>query len=270
MTPTKMLAKPQKTPAAETTTSRLRLIVSDPMGEAAGPHQEHYARGIQALRTFDLAGYELAVACFRQATDYAPQHAPSWAGLAEAYSYWGFRNEVAGEACEGLYEMSFECASRALRTAPERSDSHRAMAIALRRGPRADAVTRQEEILTALDLDPKDALNWYEYWRAGGYKVPDTALDRCLELDPWLCGAHIDYGAALCERGRLQEAAKEFALAVKVSPTNSLAHYNLAMVLLRLGHSPKAREVLERAIAARPDDSLILDGFKFLGGAASA
>lgn len=257
-------------PAADSTTGKLRLIVTDPTGKAPGPHQDLYKKGMQALRTFDLAGFEHAVLCFRRATDSAPMHGPSWAGLAEAYSYWGFRIEITGESAEGLYELAFTCAQRAIRCAPELSESHRAMAVALRRGRRADPVTRQEEILIALDLDPEDAWNWYEYWRAGGYKLPDSALDRCLELDPNLCGAHIDYGAVLCERGRLPEAAKEFAIAARISPSNTLAHYNLAMVLLRLGHVPKAKEVLSRATTMVPNDPLLLEGFKYLGGAGRA
>lgn len=254
-------------PASESTTSRLRIVMKED-GVMAGPHVEHYLDGVRSFRLYDIEGYEEAVVHLQRALDIEPTFGPAWACLAETYSHWGFRLEVAGEDGRALYKLSHDSALSALRYAPERSASHRAMAVALRRGAHADPVARREEVLVALDLDPKDASNWHEYWRAGGYQLPESSIERCLELDPRHCGARIDLGAALVVRKRYQEAAREFALAVQINPRNSLASFNLSMTLGRLGHRAKAEEILQGALKVRPGDPLLQEGFKHLGAPA--
>lgn len=255
--------RPKATPS-ESTTQKLRIVLQAD-GAMAGPHLEHYLDGMRAYRLYDIEGYEEAVVHLMRATDLTPSFGPGWAALAEVYSHWGFRNEISGIDGAPLYKMSFACAQAALRYAPERSDSHRAMAVALRRGEHAAPVARRAEILTALDLDPKDASNWHEYWRASGYQLPESSIERCLELDPRHCGARIDLGSALYSRGRFQEAAREFVQALQINPRNSLASYNLAMTTGRLGHRAKAVELLRRALKYRPGDALLGDGLKHLG-----
>lgn len=258
-----------KAPPTETTTSKLRIVMKAD-GAMAGPHVEHYLDGVRAYRQFDFEGYEEAVVHLRSALDLEPNFGPAWAALAETYSHWGFRSEVGGGDARELYTLAHECARSALRCAPERADSHRAMAVALRRGAFADPVVRREEAMTALDLDPKDGANWHEYWRAGGYQLPESAIDRCLELDPRHCGARIDLGAALVVRHRLPEAAREFVAALSINPRNTLASYDLAMTLARLGHRPRAEAALRGALKVRPGDALLLDGFAHLGVPAHA
>lgn len=256
-----------KAPPSETTTAKLRIVMSAE-GAMAGPHVEHYLDGVRAYRLFDFEGYEEAVVHLRSALDLEPNFGPAWATLAEAYSHWGFRSEIGGADGRELYTLSHECARAALRCAPERADSHRAMAVALRRGAHADPVARREEALTALDLDPKDGANWHEYWRAGGYQLAESAIERCLELDPRHCGARIDLGASLVVRRRLPEAAREFAAALQINPRNTLAAYDLAMTLDRMGHRPRAVTALRAALKVRPGDPLVLDGLKHVGEAA--
>lgn len=264
-----MTATVRPKPQPSETTARLRVVLQTDAA-LAGPHVEHYLDGMRAFRLYDIEGYEEAVVHLRHATDLEPSFGPGWAALAEVYSHWGFRSEIAGDDGRSFYALSHQYAKSALGFAPERSDSHRAMAVALRWGAHADPVARRAEILTALDLDPMDASNWHEYWRAAGYPLPESAIDRCLELDPRHCGARIDLGAALFARRRYQEAAREFALALQVNPRNSLAGYNLAMALDRLGHRNKAVDILFRAMKLRPNDALLQDGLKHLGESSDA
>lgn len=252
--------------ASENTTGRLRVMMQAD-GAFAGPHVEHFQEGVRAMRLYDFEGYEAAVVSLMRAVDLEPNFAPAWAALAETYSHWGFRSEISGIDARPLYKMAFEAAQTAVRLAPERADAHRALAVALRRGEHADPVARRDESLTALDLDPKDASNWHEYWRAAGYQLPDGAIERCLEIDPRHGGARIDLGAALFSRGRFSEAAREFTLALQINPRSTLASYNLAMALGRLGNRPTAVQVVRRALKVRPDDRLLTDALKDLGEA---
>jgi len=253
----------------ETTTAKIRISQLTAEMEAAGQGrvspptkdakriQELFPKGREKLRLFDTEGFEDAVAIFRQIIDKAPSYGPAHAGIAEAYSYWGFRRELNGDESASYYALALQHAQQAGFYAPDRGDSHRALAVALRRGAAADPERRKEEILIALDLEPNSGENWYEHWRAFGYDPSEPSIRRALELDPNLCGAYIDLGVVLCERDRLDEAGAYLLRALKINPRNSLALYNLAMVMDRKGDPASAVKVLGNARKMHPEDSLI-------------
>lgn len=227
---------------------------------------EHVALGRSMAKLFDLAGYEEAVAHFRHALELDPDCVSACVGLAETYSYWGFRREVSGLECQSYYDLSLEYASQALRMGPQLAESHRSLSVALRRGSHHDLDRSRAEILAAVDLRGDDAETWHQYWRAFGYDVSDPAIHRALQLDPRLCGAHNDLGAALCGNGRLAEAQARFQQALRLNPRNSLVQYNLAMTLDRQGLTQKAVALLRVARQMLPHDGLLESGWELLGG----
>jgi tetratricopeptide (TPR) repeat protein len=226
--------------------------------------------GRRQMRLFDLEGYEAAVVSLIQAVQTDPECSLAHASLAETYSYWGFRRELNGQECVSYYGLSLDSAVQALQLAPESACSHRAMAMALRRGAAKDPQRRKDEISRALSIDSNDAESWYENWRAFGYDPGEPSIHRALELDPLLCAAHLDLGVALCEDGRMKESLDELTMALKLCPRNSLAHYNLAMVLDRQGRTDVAVKVLGRAQTLHPGDPLITSGIMLLKGEAYA
>ena len=226
--------------------------------------------GRQQMRLFDLEGYEAAVVNLIQAIQTDPECSLAHASLAETYSYWGFRRELNGQECISYYGLSLDSAAQALQLAPESAYSHRAMAVALRRGAAKDPQRRKDEISRALNIDSNDAESWHENWRAFGYDPGEPSIHRALELDPLLCAAHIDLGVALCEDGRIKESMDELAIALKLCPRNSLAHYDLAMVLDRHGRTDVAVKLLGRAQTLHPGDPLITSGIMLLKGEAYA
>lgn len=233
--------------------------------EQAKNTDELVRQGKTLLLLFDPQGYEEAVPLFRAAIEAAPTLAPAYAGLSETYSYWGFRRQIAGQESQSLYDMAHDYAHMALRLAPELAEAHRAMAVALRRGRRkSDHERRRQEITLALDLDPADGMSWAESWRANGYRLEDPALARALELAPDLCGLRIDLGAVYCELEQYDEAAAQLMKALKINPRNTLAYYDLAMVLDRKGDRPKAVGLLRKARELQPEDPLIESGLEFL------
>lgn len=236
---------------------------------AASPELQARAltqRARAAMRLFDLEGYEDAVPLLREAVEAAPAYAPAYAALAETYSYWGFRREIAGLEAQSLYDMALENANLALNLAPDLAESHRAMAVALRRGAQADPERRRAEVTTAMDLAPDDAETLWEHWRAFGYDPEDPGLKRALALEPGLCGIHIDLGAVYCERGEYEAAVRELTKALQINPRNSLAYYDLAMSLNRKGHAAVALDIMRRVAKMHPDDPLIESGLEFLEG----
>lgn len=222
-------------------------------------------RGRELMGQFDPEGYEEAVALLREAIVRRPDCAPAYAALAEVYSYWGFRREINGEESASFYDLSMEYASMALKLAPERADSHRAMAVALRCGPYEDARRRRDEIDVALDLDPDDPENWVEHWRAVGYPLRGEEIRRILNRKPPHLGAIIDIGAVQCERGLLDGAANTLREAIRLHPRNTLAYYNLAMVLDRQGRREQALGILAKVRELKPGDLLIEHAIELLG-----
>lgn len=234
--------------------------------ETEEPLEAVVARARTFLALFDVEGYEEAVPLLREAIERGPDYAPAYAALAETYAYWGFRREIAGEEAQSLYDMALEHAEVAVRLAPESAEAHRAVAVALRRGEKADGTRRQEEILVALDLDPRSADAWYEYWHVRGYDPDDEAVKRVFELDPKHLGLHIDLGAALVERGRLGEAGERLMEALRLNPRNTLAAYDLAMVFDREGRREQAVDLLRRLQRLHPEERLLAAGLAAVEG----
>lgn len=230
---------------------------TDPIAAPAVDVKALLERGRKRLELFDLEGYQEAVACFREALEEDERCAEACVGLAEAYAYWGFRHELEGEDPESCYELAARFAQKALDLAPQESSSHRAMAIALRRGARADADRRRAESSAAVELDPFNADNWYEYWRAFGYSLADSSIRKTLSLNPSHFAAYHDVAVVLCEQERHQEAEKWMRMALAIHPTHSLALFNLAMIAQRQGRGAEAVASLRAAGALYPGNRLI-------------
>lgn len=216
-----------------------------------------FLKGRRCMQAFEPKGFEEAVACFWEAIDADPSFPLSYSALAETYSYWGFRKEISGDEAQSYYDLAWHQAYEALRQAPERAESHRALAMALRRGQKADPDRRLREARRAVELDPNGAENWYELWRCLDYRPEDGAVRRALELNPSFFAALNDLGAAHCQRAEYQDAVFRFRQALDVNPSSVLARWNLAMVFDRQGRIEDARAELRLAARQDPDDALV-------------
>lgn len=223
-----------------------------------------FLQGRRHMQLFEPRGFEEAVASLWEAIDVDPSFPLSYSALAETYSYWGFRKEISGGEAQSYYDLALQQAGVALKQAPQRAESHRACAMALRRGRNADPERRLRAARRAVELDPMGAENWYELWRCMDYRPEDGAVRRALELNPALFAALNDLGAAHCERGEYQEAVFRFRQALEVNPSSILARCNLAMVFARQGRGEEARAELRLAAEQDPDDELLRRDRAFL------
>ncbi len=235
---------------------------------AAAPQPSLLERAQKALRSYDPQGYAEAVGLFRDCLSGQPNNASALAGLAETYAYWGFRRELEGKDAQSYYDLAYETAERSVQVASGLADAHRAMAVALRRGDKADAERRKAETLIAIELAPEDARAWYEHWKAFGYDPEDPSIFKALDFDPKLFPAHHDLAVVLCEHGRLDEAIDRMRTALEMMPRNGLGLYNLAMFLHRKGIDEGARRIIRHAAAVCPGDPLIASGASLIEQAA--
>ncbi len=89
---------------------------------------------------------------------------------------------------------------------------------------------------------------------AGRVEAGLEARRKAVELAPGEASFGIGYGAALAAQGRAEEAAAAYGKVAESEPKNPLAHLGRARAQLRLGREEEARNVLERAVAALPQD----------------
>ena len=76
----------------------------------------------------------------------------------------------------------------------------------------------------------------------------DAARRRAAALEPY------NRGVAAMARGDLQEAERNFRLALRTEPGLVDARYNLALVLLKRGQAEAAGDLLGDLVAERPED----------------
>ncbi|MBI2070309.1 MAG: tetratricopeptide repeat protein [Elusimicrobia bacterium] len=221
------------------------------------PLYKLYWLGRQKLLLFTSQGYQEAMGYFREAVKQDARFVLAWAAMAETYAYWGYYLEFAGHAdsARQCYEYAYQSAERALQVSPSLAEPHRAMALALRRGPKADAQRRRQEARFAFEINPDDAENCYEYWRSLGYDPDNPLIYRALAINPCLGGAYNDLGVVLNEKHRWEEAADCLRRAIEINPRHSLAYCNLAWALVGLGHNDQAETACAKALDINPQES---------------
>src|SRR6184192_1800266 len=76
--------------------------------------------------------------------------------------------------------------------------------------------------------------------------------------------AHFNYGAALQQIGRLDEAEKEYNAALRVDPNYVKVHVNLALVLVSKSKLDEAKKYYKRAVQLDPSAGEVRSGYAYL------
>lgn len=88
----------------------------------------------------------------------------------------------------------------------------------------------------------------------------ETAVDyftRALKILPTYSDAHNNLAAALVELGRYQEAVAHLRKAAELTPNNPMTYCNLGIILAKLGRIDEARSEFQRARALAPNDAFV-------------
>src|ERR1044072_3114586 len=81
---------------------------------------------------------------------------------------------------------------------------------------------------------------------------------------PTSARAHINYGSALQEADRFDEAAAEFSPALQLNPHSAKAHVNLAGIVIGKGRLEEAQRHFEAALQVEPSNGEYHSGYAFV------
>ena len=130
-------------------------------------------------------------------------------------------------------------------------------------GNRGDAARAEEEIKTAIRLEPffiPAYVNLADLYRARGRDADgESALREGLKVAPKSAILHHALGLALVRMKRTAEALSELERATALEPGNPRFAYVYAVALHSTGKADAAIARLEKALVAHPDDRNILE-----------
>src|SRR5438477_9560533 len=105
-------------------------------------------------------------------------------------------------------------------------------------------------------------LLWYAEVQSGRGKL--ERLASIVADLPTSARAHVNYGTELQEAGRTDEAAKEFAEAIRLSPGSAKAHVNLGSLLTAKGELDEAQSHFEKALRVERSNAEYHSGYAYL------
>jgi TolB-like protein/Tfp pilus assembly protein PilF len=210
---------------------------------------ENYLKGKFALdRGNNKSDLEESITYFNEAIRKDPTYAPSYLGLAKAYSDLG--TVFMGGMAEQERPRAVLAARKALELDPELAEAHVMMAgIAETQWHWAEA---ESEYHRALDLRPNDAVAYsaFAWWLdcQGRTEEALTMSRRARELDPLaVSGDHLAWHLFFARR--YEQAIQELHSALAVKPDDAYALWILGFALIA-NHDPQAAiPVLKKGVS---------------------
>jgi len=210
---------------------------------------ENYLKGKFALdRGNNKSDLEESIAYFNEAIRKDPTYAPSYLGLANAYSDLG--TVFMGGIAEQERPRAELAARKALELDPELAEAHVVMAaIAEAQWHWAEA---ESEYHRALDLRPNDAAahSAFAWWLdcQGRTEEALTMSRRARALDPLaISGAHLAWHLFFARH--YDQAIQELHSALAVKPDDAFALWVLGFTLIANNHPQEAIPVLKKGVS---------------------
>ncbi len=212
---------------------------------------ESYLKGRFALQQGNRAGDEQSIRYFEHASQKDPTFAPSYLGLAEAYTNLG--TVFAGVTPEATRPKATSFARKALALDPNLVKAHVALAIVLQQ--QWHWTDAEAEYRLALHLNPNDAeaLSWFALWLVCQGRIDEAvaSIERARAIDPMdVSGDSVS--RILFHAHRYDDAIRESRSALAVQPDNAMNFMGLGFALIASNRPAEAIPVLEKAISLSP------------------
>ena len=152
----------------------------------------------------------------------------------------------------GLWEKAAEQFQEALRIAPEHADALNNLGIAHHQMGRPEEAEAELRKALALRPDSAEIKKNLENVTSGSVATPPMQLEHEVKTDPQSARAHYNLGSAYGNKGDLERASKEFAIALRLDPRNPLIHYAIGLLHYQKGERAQAQRAWERAVQYDP------------------
>ncbi len=199
---------------------RARLTTSTTINPEA---HDAYLRGRYFFSRPTDENLKKAIAQFERAISLDPNFAPAYSGLADAYNWAGF-NEDVFTAAEAMAKNKAS-AEKAVQLDNNSAEAHASLAM-------------------------------YLYCFEFDWQRAEREFRRSFELNPSYAFAHDQFGLALGQQGRLDEALAENKHASALDPLSAQIPLNAAWLLGWRGDFDRAKEQARLALNMDPDQSI--------------
>lgn len=195
--------------------------------ESAAAH-DHYLRGRQLLYQRTPEGIRGAIEAFRQSVEADPSYAPSWVGLATAYTFGEVYSAAPPDSSYAWAGRSLAHADRAIELDPTNAEAYAVRGAAVLLVPAAfvvadEAIDQMErDFQRALELQPSsaDALGWYAQGLSaeGRHEAALAMQERSIALDPVSPGRRMGYMGSAVWAGDNALALEQVRRARSIQP----------------------------------------------------
>ena len=93
------------------------------------------------------------------------------------------------------------------------------------------------------------------------FEEAEVSCRKAIELEPNLVKTHYNLGLVISKLGRLEEAEAIYKKAIELEPDNSELYYNLALTLQNSGKLEKSRTIYKKALKLDSSDKRIKIGY---------
>ena len=210
---------------------------------------DDYLQGRYYWHRRSEANLRLSLRHFESATKRAPEYAPAWAGLADAYAVLGFYDYLAPSQA---FPQAKEAALRALELDADNASAHATLGyVALYY--EWDLASSEASFRQSIELRPdySKARQWYGnlLTAAGRFDEAEREMRRAQQLDPLSLIANAALGWVQYHAGRYDEALTQYRLTLELDPDFELAYLWSGWALEAMGRYDEAHEMLREAVA---------------------
>jgi TolB-like protein/DNA-binding winged helix-turn-helix (wHTH) protein len=193
---------------------------------------ELYLKGRYFWNKRDPVSIKKAIKYFRQTIDHAPNYAPGYAGLADAYQF------QPDTAAQEILASSKAAYAKALELDDTLAEAHAGLGLLLM-SLTYDWANSERELKRAIELNTNYATahQWYSTLLAGQGRREEAKAEirKALQLDPLSPIINCHFAARLNEEGRFDEAISYLQRVQEMDPNFWTAHYFLAEAFLKKG-----------------------------------
>ncbi len=237
---------------------RIELLGEDEtrLEQVASTEIDAYDLYLKALQGVNESGYDSldrAVAGFQQVLALDPSYKPARIGLVHAW----IRMAVTGAITQQqAIARGVPMLEQVLTEQPDSSDAHALMANL--KGFEGDTETAEKEFITALELDPRNAMSLNEYGRFlfnnGHIERGLELIDKALEIEPYSERVLWNQCQTNAFLQRLEKSLAACQRIEEIAPDSPLGYYGRALARMFNGDIARAVVLYAEAIERDPGD----------------